>query len=475
MRTVPLLLSCLFFLGCPAEAVFFVPPTDRLYFPTGIVYLESTKKPQGVLVVANANFDKRYSTGSVVAIDLEKLEGMPPFGSPVTAVAQVTDLKISPQAMVQVGSFTGQMAGYWLGGDRARLFVPSRSEGMQVQAIDVDFSAADVTVACGGPTSEGDGRNCQTLAPSLTKYELSETGLPRAPGPFGVAARVRTCATAAECGEGRTCVGGTCQTASSEAFADVWVSHISQADSPLASGANQRGYLVRFDSDTVAIPEENFINLGPGAGSAIAPGRRWTYVSGRVTAPAPNLIRLVERSGFVWSTGLEETIRVPDTRGLALSQDEHRLYVAARGPDALLVFSIDDPVADVPLLRPARIVQLPGGANEVTVIARPGRGNLVAVTCTGDGSLVLYDEDVGDLVAQVSGVGLQPFGLAVVRQGNGVRMFVTNFSDGRISVVDVVDLQRPQEARIVGFLGQQQLCLTRGAGAPGCGAGEGQQ
>jgi len=49
----------------------------------------------------------------------------------------------------------------------------------------------------------------------------------------------------------------------------------------------------------------------------------------------------------------------------------------------------------------------------------------VAITCSGaptgqlTGALAIYDEDVGQLVAQVSALGLQPFGVTVDRRGNG--------------------------------------------------------
>ena len=102
------------------------------------------------------------------------------------------------------------------------------------------------------------------------------------------------------------------------------------------------------------------------------------------------------------------------------------------------------------------------------MIARPGRGDLVVVTCSSAGSVAIYDDDVGDLVSLVGGVGVQPYGLAVDVRGNAARIFVSNFGDGRISVIDVPELDRPQGARLVAHLGEQQLCLTRGVSSPGC-------
>ena len=107
-------------------------------------------------------------------------------------------------------------------------------------------------------------------------------------------------------------------------------------------------------------------------------------------------------------------------------------------------------------------------AKQARVIARPGRGDLVAITCTSSGAVAIYDEDVGDLVALVSGIGAQPFALAIDTRANAARIYVSNFGDGRIAVIDVPDLNRPQGARLVAHLGEQQVCLTRGKTSPGC-------
>ena len=179
-------------------------------------------------------------------------------------------------------------------------------------------------------------------------------------------------------------------------------------------------------------------------------------------------MRLVERTGVVWTSGLEYAYRVGEARGLALSSDEKRLYLVGRFPDTLVVVTVDDSSPLGPSLKVVRAVPLPEGSNELRVIPRPGRSDLVAVTCSGGGVVVLYDDDVGDLVAQVQGVGLQTFGLAVAMRPPGARLFATNFSDGRVAIIDIPDLNRPQEARIAGHVGIQQLCLTRGQNTPGC-------
>lgn len=484
MRT--LVSSCvalLVFSACPSQSKYTGPPIEQLYYPTGLVHVDRPGLTEGVLFVANANFDKRFATGSVVGFKLDGL-GLPPFGSVNAGTPHITDLKIQESAVVQVASFTGEMAGLPLSADSMRLFVPSRSENNYFQGIDVTFGAdGQPNLGCMLPPDAPAGASltdCPKTAPSMTQYEFDEDGVPRAPVPYGVAVRPRSCSVDADCitsltdggvvGPGRTCSAGTCQAENGDVFGDVWVTHLSQADSPLATGSNLRAYAVRVDSDTLSLPLESFINIGSGGGSSVAVGRRWTYLTGRListTSPA-QMVRMVERTGVVWDQQLQQNYRVAEGRGIAVSSDEKRLYMIGHVPDSLIVISIDDPDSAGPLLNVVRAVSLPDGANEIQVIPRPGRSDLVAVTCTTGGVLALYDDDVGDLVAQVQGVGLQSFGIAVASRPPGARIFVGNFSDGRVTVIDVADVDRPHEARIAAYLGIQQLCLTRGPNTPGC-------
>jgi DNA-binding beta-propeller fold protein YncE len=252
-----------------------------------------------------------------------------------------------------------------------------------------------------------------------------------------------------------------------EPASDVLVTHITQADSPLNSATNQRGYLVKLRSEEMTVARESFTDLGLGASHAVAVGSRWNYVSGRYVNPLGPLLRMVDGTGgvrvdsTVMNPSLESVFRVAEARGVALSADEKRLYVIGRSPDVLLVASLEGAAGDGPAVRVVHGTPLPEAPNELAVLSRPGRGDLLAITCTNAGVVALYDDDVGDVVAQVPGVGVQPFGLAVDRRGKGARLFATNFQDGRVAVIDVPDLEQPQGARLVAHLGRQQLCLIR--------------
>ena len=467
-RLFPLVLSLA---GCANSTVGTSPPIDRFYFPTGLVHVDVPGKTEGVLFVANANFDKRFSGGAIIALALDD-QGLPPLGQSA-GVKEIKKLEIDPSQVVQIASFAGEMAAQTIGADTYRLYVPTRSEGMNIFQVRASIDSSGVpSVACIGG---GSGQDCRETGASLSprQFERTDAGVPRAPSPYGVAAANRSCTIAENCcatGDttcARACTAGQCVGTDGLPFADLWVTHLTQADSPLLSGLNARGYLVRLDSDNFTVNEQSFINIGSGGTNSVIALGSWVYTTGRILNPAPNLLRIVNREGVVATTALEAFYRVSDGRGLALSSDGKRMYIVGRAPDTLLIANITQ-TGGIPILSFVRGIALPDAPNELRVIARPGRGDLVVVSCSSAGSVAMYDDDVGDLVSLVGGVGVQPFGLAVDVRGNAARIFVSNFGDGRISVVDVADLDRPQGARLVARLGAQQLCLTRGVSSPGC-------
>lgn len=462
--------------GCTSGTVGIPPPIDRLYFPTGIAHVDVPGKTEGVLFVANANFDKRYASGSVVALPLDTL-GLPVLGATTAGVVELPELKLDASQSVQIASFSGELAVQPVSPASYRIYVPTRSEGMNVyRALATIDASGTPSLACINGSS---GQDCTATGASLSprEFERTDAGVPRAPSPYGVSVASRTCTVADDCCAtgstdcGRTCASGQCVGTDGQPYADLWVTHLQQADSPLLSNLNFRGYLVRLDSDAFTVSEQSFINIGSGATNSVAVAGSWVYATGRVLSPAPNLLRIVNRDGVVASTSLEAYFRVSDARGITLSSDGKRMFIVGRAPDTLLIANITE-TGGIPVLTFVRGVSLPDAPNEVRVIARPGRGDLVAVTCTSGGAVVLYDDDVGDLVSLLTGVGVQPFGLAVDVRGSAARIFVSNFGDGRIAVIDVADLNRPQGARVVAQLGPQQLCLTRGASSPGCLASE---
>jgi hypothetical protein len=188
-RSLAIASSLLFLAGCPPSTYTNPVPAERLYFPTGVVHVDAPGSTNGVLFVANANTDKRYTSGSVAAINLDLVQeaeggapGLPAFGAAVTGGARQFTV-LNTAASVQVSSFTGELAKLDLGNDRYRLFVPSRSEGMKFQAVDADTSnPLAVSLGCFPAAPEGTPADCAANAPSTTPKEFSQssTGVPRA-------------------------------------------------------------------------------------------------------------------------------------------------------------------------------------------------------------------------------------------------------------------------------------------------------
>lgn len=464
-------------LGCPNPTTGSGPPLERLYFPMGIAHVDVPGKTEGVLFVANANADKRYATGSVVALALDTM-GLPPLGAPEASdagpppIADLPALNLTESQSVQVASFTGELAVMATSANSYRLYVPTRSEGMNVYQ-------AEATIAPDGTpslTCVDGSRNCLPSGTSLTPklFPGSDAGVQWALTPFGVAAAPRSCVAPADCCAtpqcDRTCTGGQCIGTDQKPFADVWVTYAPRTDSQSLLGPNVAltGYLARLDSDDFTLKEDSLIPIGPGGSNSVAVAGSWVYVSGRILAPAPNLLRLVNRDRVVLSTALEGSFRVSDARSIALSSDGKRLFIVGRVPDTLLIANISNPTG-IPTLNFVRGIPLPDAPNDVKVIPRAGRGDLVVVSCTAASSVVLYDDEVGDLVSLIGGVGVQPYGVAVDVRGNAARIYVSNHGDGRITVIDVPELDRPQGARLVARLGERQAC-TISPSSPACAA-----
>jgi DNA-binding beta-propeller fold protein YncE len=425
----PLVFTVLLFAAaCGPTTTSKPPPSDRFYYPTGLSFVRPAGSTDGFLYVASSNFDRRYDFGSVLAVDLAQI-GLPALGAPGADLepVQLTQLPIGDTGVAYIQSFAGEMEGFPLLNGGTRLFVPSRAEGQLIQAIDAQGPA----LAC--PNAQGE-RNCADTSLSLVANLESESGVPRAPQPFGVGISPQ---------------------------GDVYVTHLEAVDSPPTSDRDFRAYLVGLSAQDPQLTNESFVPM-PTLASSIAVGSRYLFLSGRNSSRLGfHLVTLLDRNTDQQVQPLLEfDFRVADARGIALSSDEQRLYVAGRGPDTLLVIEVKGATTEAPLLRIVRAIPLRAQPNEVKLVPRPGQGDLVAVTCSTDGSLVLYDAEVGDLVAQLQ-VGAQPFSIAVDSKGPGARLYVSNFADGRVAVVDIPDLTQPRQARVVAHLGERQTCLTQ--------------
>jgi hypothetical protein len=462
MRLLPFTLA-LALAGCGEESLIKRPPVESFFFPTGVVH-DAIGGDAGTLYVASSDFNKSFDFGAVSAVRLDSVGlDFPTYLQPDGGTAEYPaftsflELGITEEQRVLIAPFAGQMASWLLPepDGRLRLVTPSRAEGDMLFGVDADGPR----LSCAGDDTT---RDCTLSAPSLTRdAEAADDGAngfaagkPRAPEPYAVAIDQ----------------GGT-----------VFVTHLGLADSPIDSHDNNEAFLVRINAEAFSISAESFSSIGPpGAGavpsSGIAIGARYAYLSGRYFAgripPAIRLIDLANPARPAIAVRLESEFRVEDMRDVVLSADETRLFLITRMrslealelPDELLVVDISDKTADLPLLTIVGAVPLPAGPNQARLVPRgPGRRSLVAISCTGANSVALYDDAAGQLANVISeGIGLQPFGLAVHAPAGapGARLFVSNFGDGQISVIDIRDVDAPSDAKVVARLGFSQLCMT---------------
>lgn len=450
-----LLLFCVLALACAQEPAPNPSPTDRFYFPTSLAFFLSPGSTSGTLYVASGNYDRRYDQGNVLAVNLDNVQapgsgldaGLPlpgSVGGATTPALQYTTLNTNPATdVVQIQSFAGEMlrdpVGY---GGRPRLWVATRAEGDLLEGISTDSSGSGLLCIPAGTNCVFSG-----ISLAIEQEPQGGSGQPAAPQPYGLAMS-----------SDNSIVPG-----------ELWVTHIRPADSPPTSGLDLDNYVVHMDAraalPTVTVPG-NFVSVGLGSGNSLFVGQNNVWVSGRaqLTITALDvLMRLVDR--FTDTTYFPQValqFADQEARSLAMRPDESRMYLIGLRPDTLLVIDIINPMSQFPTLVVVRGIPLPAGPNAIRIFQRPSTGgDLVAITCQDDGSLAIYDDDIGQLAQVIEGVGIAPYDVVVDQRGNVARFFVSNFDDGRVAVVDAAlggDGQ-PFTANIVATLGQQQGCI----------------
>ncbi len=450
------LLCCLLALSCAQYPAPRPSPSDRFYFPTSLAFFLPPGATSGILYVASANYDRRYDQGNMLAVNLDRVQapavpglpavtGLPAPGftvSDTSPALQFTDLATNPGDDVQIQSFAAEMlrdpVGY---GGRPRLWVATRAEGDLLEPISTD------------PGGEGlvcvpAGNNCVFSGISLAVEQDAQggTGEPAAPQPYGLGLSVDDGLVPGE----------------------IWVTHIRPADEPPTSGLDLDNYVVHLDARS-AIPVVNvpdsFVSIGLGSGNSLFVGRNNVWISGRsqLTQTALDvLMRLVDRyTDDTYFPQIALQYADSQARGLAVRADESRIYLVGNVPDTLLVIDVAQPFSQYPTLTVVRAVPLPSGPNAIRLLERPGAGDVAVITCQNDGSVAIYDDDLGQLATVITGVGIAPYDVVVDERGDTARFFVSNFDDGRVAVIDALlgGPGQPLDARIVAYLGQQQGCI----------------
>jgi hypothetical protein len=425
------------------------PPTDRFYYPTGLA-VRKLASGHTQLVVSSSNFDLLYDVangGTVIAVDVdETLRGRAGKGAPIPLA--------KPSAM-RIGSFAGELAiadpttcPGWTGVPQA--LVASRSEGAFYR-FDLDATGDGTGVSCA--TADGCRLALETTLDDPYSVTLACGSFPATPGAAPTPQL--------------TAYVGFLRTQAAE------------------------GILTRIDlSSQPATTARIDVSIGTASSAAFDPATQRLYVTSRFIGVGTSPLRWLELDApgqAATVVDIDPQIRGTEMRGIALSTFDParprrgylplRLYdfdlavTIGRPPTdvgaALAVLDLSDPPGGV-TARPKvlRLVPLALGANEVRVIPRVGRRDLVAVTSSDDGSLTLYDDEK-ESVARVFGtcgaretdpaapcrpgpddgkpsLGQQPFGLAVeaytAPEAPGVplvRLYVGSFDRSWVNVIEI--------------------------------------
>jgi hypothetical protein len=435
--------------GCGEGAQAIPGPLDRFTFPTGLT-LAPLAGGKRALVVVSSNFDLRYSPnngGTVIAVDPDASNGdhlevlgavqIGSFGGEATVLSS-TPLPVAAGSPAVPATCSG-----WTGGNQ--VLVPSRDQNA-LYRVDID-GAGFLTCgdACKVPLNSSLG------------------------DPYGIQITCRDVFDAANPA-----------TPALEAFA--YVSHL--------RAPQNRGWLSKLDLLSGAV---SLVDLGPSPPSSFAwdADRARLYVTGRfgvIDLAALRWIDPVFSPDLVHVQNFGLDVRGSELRSIGLSSDGTRAYIAVRLfnrdlasstgvrlPDvagALAVVDLTETPDGAPEARILRLVQVGVGPNQVAVLPRTDkRRDVVAITNTDEGTLVLYDDD-SQAIATVLGTpgatlpasfpqdgkplfGKQPFGLASEPMGPTTRrLYVGSFDRGFISVLDV-DLTHPSNVTWVRRFGQE--------------------
>lgn len=433
----PIVLALALLAGCGDPIQQHRPPLDRIFFPTGLAVAPRPGGGGDLLYVVNSNFDLEYEArqgGTLLAIDPEASDAPAGEIAPAHVVGAVRIPSYGGEVAIAHPGLTGCEA---LG--RTTAIVPVRYTN-EVLAIDV---AADGALSC--------GEGCRLAAPD------------DAEDPFGVAV--------------------VCRPTANGVRHSAWVTHLS--GKPMTGAPAGQGIVSEIDLDTRTVG--TFVNLGAAPTSQIVydPLHGLLLTSPAVGTPGYAPIRswrpaAVTGAGFEYRTS-DVTAFIPSSivRGLALSTDHTRLYVAADVYDpvaasttgairitgsVLGVFELAFGIAGDVALRPMRVVPVGVGLGNVAVVPRPGERDLVVVADLTGNDVFLFDDQDGAVVTSFGRdpstgrpVFREPFALASQALPDGAwRVWVSSFRDGTLTAIDLADPARPGLARIGKRIGNSE-------------------
>jgi DNA-binding beta-propeller fold protein YncE len=431
--------------ACTASAEEVRPPEDQLFFPTGAALAPDESK----LFVTNANSELRYDSGSISVVDLAVVDqvsadwtvaGTAPAGctqDPDHTETLVCDEAqfIVPHSGARVGNFATSVSVQDLGGGNLRLVVPTRGDP-SIAWVDWDGSR----LSCNTSTT---GFALCDEAHRLS-YIHNDPDLALLPDePFDVYA------------------GTVRDTLGNPVDGYAVVTHLTSGavtliESPIGGDATIADVVTGlFAADPLTgLRGATGVSARPSAsGDLIYVGSRsedriQTFTVGHpINGADPFLIP--DNFFFLDAVG-GNAGSSSDTRGMAFSPTGDRLYLINRRPPSLQVFDTSLKPTGFPANLGIAATDICRQASTLAVLDA-GDGERVYVTCFQDGQLYIVDPRGQATVEDILTVGRGPY--AVVASATRKKVYVTNFLEDTIAVIDVAP-GSPTRNRVVLRIGE---------------------
>lgn len=422
------LLACAALVACAQSSEGIPPPgfegtPDRLFFPTGLVLSGDGAS----LYVVNSDFDRAFSSGSVVQLDVAAFDSAQP----------TTDLSSAVISRARTDRYGAELA-ISPAGDA--LFLPT-SDPDALTRIPL---AANGEVAC---AEEG----C-----SLDRVDLGAVGLSD-PAAVTVAELQLPGASAPE---PVVMVLSLAQELTNEdeevppaKLAVIPTRLASRTANPFANGAftvdvGPGGTGIAFDERTGrAILGGCFERFRGGSSIDCAVISQSPFFT---LNPLRSLVPELGPEAPVDSLPLGGITGGGSVTSLTFSSDASSLYVLTSSPDALV--TLPAPRPGLPLDRPRSVVPLSAVPRALAVLPR-AEGDLVAVTSLESDALLIVDPVAGVVLRQIRPLGVSPYGIAVQTLADRWRLYVTLFEDCGVAAVDV-PMDDPSQATRVTTVGK---------------------
>lgn len=415
--------------ACTASSEEVRPPEDALFFPTGVAVSPDDR----FLFVTTANSDLRYDSGTVLAIDIERVDNIvtayranPTQIEPFCVVDQdgggaleceEADFLVGG-AGVRIGNFTTAIGVQDKGGGNLRVLIPVRGDPSVTWA---EWDGAARSLSCGG----GQGFDLCDDDHRLTRMRNDED-LPELPEePYGI--YVDSVSEYAAITHLRS---GTVSLVDSPA-----------AGTPMLSDAIGGLFNGNFPGTT------GIAGRLPGADNILYVQSRaedrvqMLTVSRQDGAPA----FLVPASYFFLNGVGGGGGTSNDSRGIVFDATGDRAFLINRSPPSLQIFDTSIGPTGAPQNRLLTAIDVCREASAVT-LADGGGGNRAYVSCFQTGELYVIDPRGASVVEAVTTVGRAPFGVAAAPSRQ--LLFVSTFLDDSIAVVDI-DPASPTLNRVV--------------------------